>query len=126
MKQDLLQTLLSSEQSRLLVWLYPLENTTRGQGWTEVRISKYYFSLADISQENVCRLLPVAWEENPAIAIHFVSRFSSQRVTDSVRWFLLNQTELAIHEPDALQVLLGSSLPHDVSSQLKVGSFPMN
>jgi len=64
----------------------------------------------------------VAWEENPAIAIHFVSRFSSQRVTDSVRWFLLNQTELAIHEPDALQVLLGSSLPHDVSSQLKVGN----
>jgi len=73
----------------------------------------------------VCRLLPVAWEENPAIAIYFVSRFSSQRVIDSVRWFLLNQTELAIHEPDAIQVLLGSALPHDVSSQLKVGSLIM-
>ena len=45
MKQDLLQTLLSSEQSRLLVWLYPLENTTRGPGWTDVRIFTSFFSL---------------------------------------------------------------------------------
>lgn len=43
MKQDLLQILLSSEQSRLLVWLYPLENGgLRGQGWNEVRISYHY------------------------------------------------------------------------------------
>ena len=42
MKQDLLQTLLSSEQSRLLVWLYPMENGGRGQGWTEVRILSIY------------------------------------------------------------------------------------
>jgi len=35
-KQDLLQALLSSEQTRLLVWLYPVDNGNRGRGLSDV------------------------------------------------------------------------------------------
>jgi len=64
--------------------------------------------------------LKTAWAENPAIAVHLAQRFNSPNVTFELRWFLLNFPEKVLDEPDALEMLLGSSLPNDVSFQLKV------
>jgi phosphatidylinositol 4-kinase len=58
--------------------------------------------------------------ESPALAVHFAQRFNSTSVTSELRWLLLNFPEKVLDEPDALEMLLGSSLPNDVSFQLKV------
>jgi phosphatidylinositol 4-kinase len=64
--------------------------------------------------------LKTAWAENPAIAVHLVKRFQSQRLATEVRWQVLNFPHKVLDEPDALEILLGSQLPGDVSFQLKV------
>ena len=58
--------------------------------------------------------------ENPSLAVHLAQRFNSSNVTSELRWLLLNFPEKVLDEPDALEMLLGSSLPNDVSFQLKV------
>jgi phosphatidylinositol 4-kinase len=68
--------------------------------------------------------LKTAWAENPAIAVHLVKRFQSQRLVTEVRWQVLNFPHKVINEPDALEILLGSQLPGDVSFQLKVCLYP--
>ena len=64
--------------------------------------------------------LKTAWAENPAIAVHLVKRFQSQRLQTEVRWQVLNFPHKVLDEPDALEILLGKQLPNDVSFQLKV------
>jgi len=58
--------------------------------------------------------------ESPALAVHLAQRFNSSNVISELRWLLLNFPEKVLDEPDALEMLLGSSLPTDVSFQLKV------
>ncbi|KAH0559535.1 hypothetical protein GP486_003947 [Trichoglossum hirsutum] len=105
-KQDLLHLLLDNEQSRLIVWLFPLQSaptnllSSRSAGKT----------LAD---NTLSALLKTAWVESPALAIQLVRRFQYPRIADDVRWLLLNFPEKGIGEPDALEILLGSSLPAD-------------
>ncbi|EAT89133.2 hypothetical protein SNOG_03928 [Parastagonospora nodorum SN15] len=111
-KQDLLSMLLANEQSRLLVWLFPLDHT-----------KKHNFTLsssrAALPDAAVTAHLKTAWAENPAIAVHLVKRFQSQRLASEVRWQVLNFPHRVLDEPDALEILLGSQLPGDVSFQLK-------
>lgn len=64
--------------------------------------------------------LKTAWAEHPGIAVHLVKRFQSQRLNNEVRWQVLNFPQKVLDEPDALEILLGNSLPNDVSFQLKV------
>ena len=64
--------------------------------------------------------LKTAWDENPAIAVHLLKRFQSQRLATEVRWQVLNFPHKVLDEPDALEILLGSQLPSDVTFQLKV------
>jgi phosphatidylinositol 4-kinase len=65
-------------------------------------------------------LVRTAWNENPSIAIQLATRFPSARLHKEVRWLLLNFPDKALSEPEAVQLLLGESLPADVSFQLKV------
>ena len=65
----------------------------------------------------VCK---TAWAEHPGLAIQLNTRFQSQKLANDVRLLLLNYPEKAIGEPDALQILLGDTMPTDVSFQLKV------
>ena len=58
--------------------------------------------------------------EHPSIAIHLPSRFPSVQLQRNVRALLLDYPEKAIYEPDSLHLLLGPSLPPDLSTQLKV------
>ena len=111
-KQDLLLLLINNEQTRLMVWLYPLEQERR-----------HHFSSGHAGKVPndavLSAVLRTAWSESPALAIQLVNRFHSARLVNDVRWLLLNFPQKAIHEPDALQILLGSSLSNDVSFQLK-------
>ena len=110
-KQELLILLLENEQMRLVVWLYPLDHGRR-----------YFFSSGSGSippDATLCDLLKVAWAEQPSLAIQMTSRFASARLANDVRTLLLRCPDSAIGEPDALQILIGSSLPSDISFQLK-------
>ncbi|KAI4143497.1 MAG: hypothetical protein LQ341_002900 [Variospora aurantia] len=111
-RQDLLQLLLENEQMRLVVWLYPLDHERR-----------HVFSAghAGKTQEpNLLALLSTAWAEDPGLAVQLATRFQSLRLTNEVRRLLLMHPERALDQPDALQILLGPSLPSDVNSQLRV------
>lgn len=106
-KDLLLTTLIESEQQRLAVWLYPVvahRGHTVGTKATDATLLS---------------LVRTAWTESPSLAIQLVTRFPSPRLRAEVRWLLLNFPDKAISEPEAVQVLLGESLPSDVSFQLK-------
>ncbi|KAL4919394.1 hypothetical protein BDW62DRAFT_45207 [Aspergillus aurantiobrunneus] len=108
-KQDLLQVLLDNERSRLKVWLYPLE-PDRKHNVSQSPLSKH------LTEENMLR---IAWEESPGLAIQLSTRFSSTKLSNDVRKLLLSFPEKAIDEPSSLEILFGTALPADVSSQLK-------
>ncbi|KAL4781156.1 hypothetical protein BJX76DRAFT_22776 [Aspergillus varians] len=108
-KQDLLQVLLENERSRLKVWLLPLE-PDRKHNVFQSPLSKH------LTEENMLR---IAWAESPGLAIQLGTRFSSAKLSNDIRKLLLSFPEKAIGEPSSLEVLFGSALPTDVSSQLK-------
>lgn len=71
-------------------------------------------------QANISTLLRSAWSENSSLAIQLSARFQSAKLYEDIRGLLLNIPEKALDEPGALEILLGSALPVDVSFQLKV------
>ncbi|KAH7132122.1 hypothetical protein B0J11DRAFT_217458 [Dendryphion nanum] len=111
-KQDLLSLLLANEQTRLMVWLFPLTYE-----------KKHHFISGQhskpLTDAAVSIHLKTAWAENPSLAVHLVQRFQSPRLRQEVRWQVLNHPHKVLHEPDALEILLGNQLPNDVSFQLK-------
>lgn len=110
-REALLQQLIKHEIGKLTVWLGPLEQDTKNApGHAELH-----------SQEAVIvPLLDTAWREDPRIVVQLAQRFpSSQQLKQTIRQYLLRQPEKAIHEPDSLQILLGSELPSDIKTQLK-------
>lgn len=113
-KEDLLQTLIESEQSRLNVWLFPLNGHNRGQ------------APKPPSEITLLEHVRTAWNENPSLAIQLITRFPSDKLHKEVRWLLLGSPEKAISEPEAVEVLLGGTLPDDVSFQLKVSLRTLN
>src|SRR5690242_14543078 len=110
-KQDLLTLLISNEQTRLNVWLFPLDNGKRHHFGGGTRNS-----LPDAA---VSAHVKTAWAENPAIAVQLLKRFQSARLQSEVRFQVLNFPHRVLNEPDALEIMLGNQLPGDVSFQLK-------
>ncbi|KAL2866787.1 1-phosphatidylinositol 4-kinase STT4 [Aspergillus lucknowensis] len=108
-KQDLLQVLLENERSRLKVWLFPLE-PDRKHHLSQSPLNKH------LTEENMLR---IAWAESPGLAIQLSTRFASGKLSNDIRKLLLSSPEKAIDEPSSLEILFGSALPADVSSQLK-------
>lgn len=111
-KQALLLQLITHEVGRLTVWIAPLGHEIRS-------IAPGHSELS--SQEAIISaLLQTAWDEDPRIAVQLAKRFStSSKLSQDVRRFLVREPQKAIHDPDALYILLGSELPSDVKSQLK-------
>lgn len=112
-KQDLLHLLVTHEISHLEVWVNPLgsisQNVQHTENHAEVAKESAYFAL-----------LTTAWEEDPRIAVQLATRLPiSQTLTDRIRTYIVKQPERVLHEPDALYILLGSSLPSDIDVQLK-------
>lgn len=110
-KQELLVYLLNSEVVRLGVWINPLGEA----GSSGLGINK-----SIVNDTTISPLLKVAWMESASLAVQIALRSQSRTIQNEVRWQLVNYPEKALDEPEALQLLLGSTLPGDVSSQLKV------
>ena len=130
-KQELLHLLVENEQMRLVVWLYPLDHERRhifpslhsGRMPQEASLPRSARLLSSVDkkpQAISAPLVKTAWLEHPSVAIQLKARFSSPQLSRDIRALLLDCPELATDEPDALQILLGPSLPSDVGSQLKV------
>ncbi|PYH81401.1 hypothetical protein BO82DRAFT_310830 [Aspergillus uvarum CBS 121591] len=110
-KQDLLHVFIENERSRLRVWLYPLDSDRK-------HTSPQSSSPKGLTEE-ATTLLKLAWTEHPGLAIQLSTRFPSAKLKNDVRWLMLNFPEKAIDEPEGLELIFGTNLPADVSSQLK-------
>ncbi|RMD43915.1 hypothetical protein DV735_g1178, partial [Chaetothyriales sp. CBS 134920] len=103
-KQLLLEALLNSEIGRLNVWLYPTAHSHQ----------------AASSQGQIQGLTRTAWAESPALAIQLVPRYSAlDSIRNDVRFLLTNFPQRALDDPYAVDLLLGDSLPGDLSFQLR-------
>lgn len=129
-KQELLLALLDNERMRLEVWLYPLDHERR-HVFPSLHLSKTHSEVSEQSQEmfefKTYKLqgihsshLKNAWLVHPGLAIQLSARFQSARLRDEVRSLINSFPERALDEPDALQILLGSSLEIDTIHNLKV------
>ncbi|KFA64117.1 hypothetical protein S40285_00875 [Stachybotrys chlorohalonatus IBT 40285] len=110
-KEQLLHMLLENEQSRLLVWISPLNKAN-------VPLSVNTPTKAAL-EAALLPLVGTAWRQDPAIAIELATRFQFPRLHRDIRSLLLTMPERAIYEPEALQLMFGGHLPDDVASQLK-------
>ncbi|KAL1304624.1 hypothetical protein AAFC00_003589 [Neodothiora populina] len=108
LKQELLAYLLTNEAARLSVWISTLGDPNP-PAWLST----------NVNEATISNLLKVAWTENTSLATQLALRSHSPRVQAEIRWQLVNHPERALDEPEALQLLLGTSLPNDVSFQLK-------
>ncbi|EEQ34490.1 phosphatidylinositol 4-kinase [Microsporum canis CBS 113480] len=108
-----------SGQSNVGSW--KLKDQILSAGLNHERKSSFFYGTANksVTEETVTGLLRPAWNENPSLAFQLGSRFPSAKLSNEIRWLLLNFPEKALKEPNALEILLGPSLPEDVSFQLK-------
>lgn len=58
--------------------------------------------------------------ENPSLALQLVFRFPSLSIRQKIRSLLLQYPHKTLGELSSVELLLGSSIPSDVSYQLKV------
>lgn len=112
-KEQLLELLLKSEQSRLVVWVNPLNNAASHLPAQTVNKAA--------TEAALLPLVRTAWWQDPAIAIELATRFPFPRLQRDVRFYLLTMPERAVAEPEALPLIFGGFLPEDVGlQQLKV------
>ncbi|KAG9236111.1 phosphatidylinositol 4-kinase-like protein [Amylocarpus encephaloides] len=109
-KEALLQVLIESEHIRLNVWLYPLGEPR------EVHAPQVQ---KGPTEATLVSLIRTAWNESPSLAIQLITRFPSPRLHKEIRCLVLNFPDKAVSEPEAVQLLLGETLPNDISFQLK-------
>ncbi|KAL9052544.1 MAG: hypothetical protein Q9162_005348 [Coniocarpon cinnabarinum] len=111
-RQDLLLHLLENEQTRLVVWLFPLDHQKR-----------HYFASGQNkvgqSQVSLLGLVETAWDEDASLAINLTVRFPSDTMVKAVRRWILKHPEHARHDPRGVRLMLGTSLPNDVGPQLQ-------
>lgn len=110
-RQDLLMLLMENEMYRLATWLYPLEHSRRHHMLPS-------YTAKPTNDATLCALLPVAWQEEPAIAVQLTHRFQSERLKHEVRTLILNYPEKVMHIPDAAHIMLGNKLSGDITFQL--------
>lgn len=112
-KEQLLDLLVRNEQSRLAVWVNPL-NTPAGQSLVPAANKA-------ATEAALMPLVRTAWWQDPAIALELATRFPSPRLQRDIRFLLLTMPEKAVSEPEALHLIFGGLLPEDVALQhLKV------
>jgi phosphatidylinositol 4-kinase len=110
-KEELLQALLENEQARLKVWLNPVKDVK------DPRVTNV--QTQEPVEATLLRLVKTAWDVNVSVAIHMTMRYRSVGLHREVRDLILNHPHRVINEPEALQIMLGGSLPADVTFQLK-------
>ncbi|KAM3546897.1 hypothetical protein ARSEF1564_000210 [Beauveria bassiana] len=110
-KDSLLKVLLENEQSRLIVWANP--RNLSGTRFPTHHSSKH------ATENALLPLVRTAWHQDPSIAVELATRFQYPRLRSDVRRLILASPEKVIDEPEAIPLMIGSSLPDDVNSQLK-------
>lgn len=65
-------------------------------------------------------LAETAWMENPSLALQLVSRFPSIAIRQKIRSLLLQFPQKTLRDLSSVELLLGFSIPSDVSYQFKV------
>lgn len=118
-KEQLFQLLLESEQTRLSVWISPI-NQSHGNSHLHLNLH----SNKATAESQLLPLVRTAWWIDPALAIELGTRFHFPRLHKDIRFLLLAMPERAISEPEALPLIYGGQLPSDAGSQLKVSSLP--
>ncbi|KAJ4272179.1 phosphatidylinositol-4- kinase [Fusarium torreyae] len=108
-KEQLLDLLLRHEQSRLIVWVNPL-NSAANQALAQT-------ANKTPTEAALLPLIRTAWWQDPAIAVELATRFPFPRLQRDIRFLLLTMPEKAIFEPEALHLIFGGFLPDDVSQQ---------
>ncbi|KAL6403051.1 Phosphatidylinositol 4-kinase stt4 [Ilyonectria robusta] len=108
-KEQLLELLLKNEQSRLVVWVNPLNVPA-------VQLPAQAASKAT-TEAALLPLVRTAWWQDPAIAIELATRFPYPRLQRDVRFLLLTMPEKAVSEPEAIPLIFGGYLPEDVNLQ---------
>ncbi|KAF5022236.1 hypothetical protein F66182_5721 [Fusarium sp. NRRL 66182] len=108
-KEQLLDLLLKQEQSRLIVWVNPL-NSAANQALVQL-------ANRGPAEAALLPLVRTAWWQDPAIAIELATRFPFPRLQRDIRFLLLTMPEKGIFEPDALHLIFGGILPDDVALQ---------
>ncbi|KAI5779511.1 hypothetical protein EDC01DRAFT_303291 [Geopyxis carbonaria] len=112
LKQDLLLLLVENEQYRLATWLYPLEHSRRHH-------LPPGYSARPVTDNAISVVLPAAWTEDPAIAVHLYNRFQSPTLKDNIKRYILNYPEKVVDIPDAAQIMLGDKLSAPLTFQLR-------
>lgn len=110
-KEQLFQLLLESEQTRLSVWISPLNS--RG-AHVPIHFTK------SAAESTLPSLVRTAWWLDPSLAIELATRFHSPRVQRDIRFLLLTMPEKAVAYPDALPLIFTGGLPADAAPALKV------
>ncbi|KAI1065959.1 hypothetical protein LB507_000436 [Fusarium sp. FIESC RH6] len=108
-KEQLLDLLLRNEQTRLIVWVNPL-NTPGNQALAPP-------AGKTPTEAALLPLIRTAWWQDPAIAIELATRFPFPRLQRDIRFLLLTMPEKAIFSPEALSLIFGGALPDDVGAQ---------
>ncbi|KAF4978938.1 hypothetical protein FZEAL_4776 [Fusarium zealandicum] len=108
-KEQLLDLLLRSEQSRLLVWVNPLQTATN-----QALVQPANKAATEAA---LLPLIRTAWWQDPAIAIELATRFPFPRLQRDIRFLLLTMPEKAVSESEALHLIFGGFLPEDVGLQ---------
>lgn len=116
-KEQLFQLLLESEQTRLSVWISPLNS--RGAHMA-VHFNK------SAAESTLPSLVRTAWYIDPSLAIELATRFHSPRVQRDIRSLLLTMPEKAVSFPEALPLIFTGGLPADAAPTLRVSICPLS
>ncbi|KAG0035842.1 phosphatidylinositol-4- kinase [Podila clonocystis] len=108
----LLSLLTENELNRLGVWSMPLVPN----GATAPEVNAHEKSFSEEGWRNMVRF---AWSESPTLAIQLMSRFKNMVITSELSRLLACDPYDAVHDADAVQVLLGEGAFRYVTSQLK-------
>ncbi|KAG0096965.1 phosphatidylinositol-4- kinase [Podila epicladia] len=108
----LLSLLTENELNRLGVWTIPLVLS----GATAPEVSVHEKSFSDEGWRNMVRF---AWNESPTLAIQLMSRFKNIVIASELSRLLACDPYAAVHDADAIQILLGEGAFRYATAQLK-------
>jgi len=108
----LLSLLNENELNRLSVWSTPL--VLGGATHPEVNVHEKSFS-----EEGWRNMVRFAWSVSPTLAIQLMSRFKNSVIPSELSHLLASDPFAAVHDADAVQVLLGEGSIRYTPAQLK-------
>ncbi|KAF9328773.1 phosphatidylinositol-4- kinase [Podila minutissima] len=108
----LLSLLTENELNRLGVWSIPL--VLSGATAPEVNVQE-----KSISEEGWRNMVRFAWNESPTLAIQLMSRFKNMVIASELSRLLAWDPYAAVHDADAIQILLGEGAFRYATAQLK-------